>query len=172
MSQSFSLYEELSVRANLELHARLYRIDPRRAVGRIDAALVRFDLAAVTHQLPSSLPLGIRQRLQLAAACLHEPRVLILDEPTSGVDPAARDAFWQTLGELSRNDGVTIFVSTHFMNEAERCDRISLMHAGRVLAVGTPKELHAAQGRGEPGRCVHRVYRGGDGPPAAGTAVH
>ena len=146
MSQSFSLYEELSVRANLILHARLYRIDPGVLSVRVDAALVRFELAAVAHQLPSSLPLGIRQRLQLAAACLHKPQILILDEPTSGVDPAARDGFWRTLGELSRNDGVTIFVSTHFMNEAERCDRISLMHAGRVLAVGTPEELKQSKG--------------------------
>ncbi len=87
----------------------------------------------------------MRQRLQLAAACLHRPEVLILDEPTSGVDPAARNAFWSLLGELSRRDAVTIFVSTHFMNEAERCDRISLMHAGRVLAVGAPDELRRAK---------------------------
>ncbi len=90
---------------------------------------------------PESLPLGVKQRLQLAVAVLHRPPMLILDEPTSGVDPVARDAFWRTLIDLSRNDGVTIFLSTHFMNEAERCDRISLMHRGRVLAVGAPKEL-------------------------------
>ena len=90
---------------------------------------------------PESLPLGVKQRLQLAVAVLHRPPMLILDEPTSGVDPVARDAFWRTLIDLSRDDGVTIFLSTHFMNEAERCDRISLMHRGRVLAVGAPKEL-------------------------------
>ncbi len=141
MSQSFSLYEELSVRANLALHARLYRIPEGEVGPRVEAALGQFDLAAAAEALPASLPLGIRQRLQLAAACLHRPEVLILDEPTSGVDPQARDMFWGLLGRLSREDGVTIFVSTHFMNEAERCDRISLMHAGRVLAVGTPADL-------------------------------
>lgn len=146
MSQSFSLYEELSVRANLLLHARLYRMDAAAVQARTAEALETFGLAEVADELPASLPLGIRQRLQLAAACLHKPDVLILDEPTSGVDPAARDLFWRHLADLSRRDGVTIFVSTHFMNEAERCDRISLMHSGRVLAVGTPGELRAAKG--------------------------
>lgn len=148
MSQGFSLYEELSVRANLMLHARLYRVPRAERDGRVDQALAQFGLSDVADNLPASLPLGIRQRLQLAAACLHKPDVLILDEPTSGVDPAARDLFWRHLADLSRRDGVTIFVSTHFMNEAERCDRISLMHAGRVLAVGTPAELRAAKGDG------------------------
>jgi ribosome-dependent ATPase len=146
MSQSFSLYEELTVRANLELHARLYRIPAAQIRARVDGALSDFDLATVAQQEPSNLPLGIRQRLQLAVACLHRPEVLILDEPTSGVDLAARDMFWRLLGDLSRRDGVTIFVSTHFMNEAERCDRISLMHAGRVLAVGTPAEIRVTKG--------------------------
>ncbi|MDE2380062.1 ribosome-associated ATPase/putative transporter RbbA [Bradyrhizobium sp.] len=145
MSQGFSLYEELTVRDNLELHARLYRI-PAADVGRhVDEAIARFGLAEATDAKPPSLPLGMRQRLQLAAACLHRPEIMILDEPTSGVDPAARDMFWRLLGELSRRDRVTIFVSTHFMNEAERCDRISLMHAGKVLAVGTPDELRRAR---------------------------
>jgi ribosome-dependent ATPase len=145
MSQGFSLYEELTVRANLELHARLYRIPAVEFRPRIDEALRHFGLMEVADKKPSNLPLGMRQRLQLAAACLHRPEVLILDEPTSGVDPAARDMFWRLLHELSRRDGVTIFVSTHFMNEAERCDRISLMHAGKVLAIGTPEELRRAK---------------------------
>ena len=141
MSQSFSLYEELTVRANLDLHAHLYRIPKAEMKQRIEDTLSHFGLVEAADQRPSILPLGIRQRLQLAAACLHRPEVLILDEPTSGVDPAARNGFWSLLGELSRRDAVTIFVSTHFMNEAERCDSISLMHAGRVLAVGTPEGL-------------------------------
>jgi ribosome-dependent ATPase len=141
VSQSFSLYEELTVRANLELHAQLYRVATVELAQRIDRALQHFGLAEVADQKPTSLPLGMKQRLQLAAACLHRPEVLILDEPTSGVDPAARDLFWRLLHELSRRDAVTIFVSTHFMNEAERCDRVSLMHAGRLLAVGTPEQL-------------------------------
>ncbi|MDA9506001.1 multidrug ABC transporter ATP-binding protein [Bradyrhizobium sp. CCBAU 11386] len=146
MSQGFSLYEELTVRENLELHARLYRIPEAEVKLVADRALEHFGLVEAASSKPPSLPLGMRQRLQLAVACLHRPEVMILDEPTSGVDPAARDMFWRLLGELSRRDGVTIFVSTHFMNEAERCDRISLMHAGKVLAVGTPQELRQAKG--------------------------
>lgn len=146
MSQAFSLYSELTVRQNLVLHAELYHLPSAEITGRIAELLTRFDLADVADERPDSLPLGIRQRLQLAVAVLHRPAMLILDEPTSGVDPIARDAFWRTLIDLSRDDGVTIFLSTHFMNEAERCDRISFMHAGKVLAVGTPQELVQKRG--------------------------
>jgi ribosome-dependent ATPase len=146
MSQAFSLYSELTVRQNLELHAHLYHLPPNDVEGRIKELLERYDLKDVADTKPESLPLGVKQRLQLAVAVLHQPPMLILDEPTSGVDPVARDAFWRTLIDLSRNDGVTIFLSTHFMNEAERCDRISLMHQGRVLAVGAPKELTKERG--------------------------
>ncbi|MDO9237585.1 MAG: ribosome-associated ATPase/putative transporter RbbA [Aquabacterium sp.] len=146
MSQLFSLYEELSVLQNLELHAKLYRMDPAVAVQAIAQSLDTFELGEHAHTMPSRLSLGIRQRLQLAAACLHKPEVLILDEPTSGVDPAARDMFWRHMIRMSREEGVTLFVSTHFMNEAQRCDRISLMHHGRVLAVGAPDELCERQG--------------------------
>ncbi len=141
MSQAFSLYSELTVRQNLELHAHLYHLPANEVEGRIKELLEKYDLKDVVDAKPESLPLGVKQRLQLAVAVLHRPLMLILDEPTSGVDPVARDQFWRTLIDLSRNDGVTIFLSTHFMNEAERCDRISLMHQGRVLAVGAPKEL-------------------------------
>ncbi len=146
MSQGFSLYTELTVRQNLRLHAELYHLPVTERDGRVQEMLRRFDLQDVADARPDGLPLGIRQRLQLAVAVLHNPALLILDEPTSGVDPIARDTFWRTLIDLSRDDDVTIFLSTHFMNEAQRCDRISLMHAGRVLAVGAPDEL--AQGRG------------------------
>jgi ribosome-dependent ATPase len=146
MSQAFSLYNELTVRQNLDLHAQLYHLPAGEVDGRIKELLQRYDLVQVAHARPESLPLGIKQRLQLAVAVLHRPAMLILDEPTSGVDPVARDAFWRTLIDLSRDDGVTIFLSTHFMNEAERCDRISLMHAGKVLAVGTPDELVRKRG--------------------------
>ncbi|MBI2253512.1 MAG: ribosome-associated ATPase/putative transporter RbbA [Proteobacteria bacterium] len=149
MSQSFSLYEELSVRANLTLHARLYQVPKAELAARIDDAVRRFDLSDIVDRLPRHLSLGQRQRLQLAAACLHRPKVLILDEPTSGVDPEARDAFWHQIGLLAREDGVTIFISTHFMNEAARCDRISFMHRGRTLAVGTPAALAAQHGGGD-----------------------
>jgi len=141
MSQSFSLYTELSVWQNLEMHARLFHLPSKSIPKRIEEMINRFGLEDYLHQRTESLPLGIRQRLSLAVAVIHGPEMLILDEPTSGVDPVARDDFWQFLADLSRNDGVTIFISTHFMNEAQRCDRISLMHAGRVLAQGKPAEL-------------------------------
>ncbi|MDO9617322.1 MAG: ribosome-associated ATPase/putative transporter RbbA [Pseudomonas sp.] len=146
MSQSFSLYAELSVRQNLVLHAQLFHVPGTEIAGRVTAMAERFSLGDVMEQLPERLPLGIRQRLSLAVAVIHKPEILILDEPTSGVDPIARDVFWQMMLDLSRNDGVTIFISTHFMNEALRCDRISLMHAGKVLDSDTPKALMAKRG--------------------------
>jgi ribosome-dependent ATPase len=143
MSQAFSLYTELTVAQNLDLHARLFAMKPEAIPARIEEMAKRFDLTEVMDALPDSLPLGIRQRLSLAVAMIHSPDILILDEPTSGVDPVARDAFWQILSDLSRQDKVTIFVSTHFMNEAELCDRISLMHAGKVLISDTPAAIVA-----------------------------
>ncbi len=146
MSQSFSLNQELTVAQNLALHARLFGLPAADIPGRIAELAARFDLAGHLDALPEALPLGHRQRLSLAVALVHRPEVLILDEPTSGVDPLARDAFWRSLVDLARRDGVTIFISTHFMNEAGRCDRIALMHAGRVLAVGAPAALARQRG--------------------------
>ncbi|BCP51775.1 multidrug ABC transporter ATP-binding protein [Kaistia sp. 32K] len=147
MSQAFSLYTELTVRQNLDLHAHLFHIPANEIDARIEEMLTRYDLSEVADALPDSLPLGMRQRLQLAVAVIHRPSILILDEPTSGVDPVARDSFWRTLISLARDHGVTIFISTHFMNEAARCDRISLMHAGKVFAVGAPQELAEQRGK-------------------------
>jgi ribosome-dependent ATPase len=141
MTQAFSLYGELSVRQNLALHARLYHLDKDKAKARIAELVKRFGLEEHVDALADSLPMGLRQRLSLAVAVLHEPEMLILDEPTSGVDPVARDSFWELLIDLSRNQGVTIFVTTHFMNEGMRCDRISLMNAGQVLACDAPQKL-------------------------------
>ena len=146
MTQAFSLYGELTVAQNLKLHARLFHLTPGKSTERINTLVDRFALREHMDALAASLPLGIRQRLSLAAAVIHEPEMLILDEPTSGVDPVARDEFWELLVELSRRDRVTIFISTHFMNEALRCDRISLMHAGRVLVYDEPKHLVEAKG--------------------------
>ena len=148
MSQAFSLYGEMTVRQNLALHARLFHLPPERSAARTAELVRRFDLDDHLDQLAEKLPLGLRQRLSLAVALIHEPEILILDEPTSGVDPIARDGFWQVLVDLSRKDNVTIFISTHFMNEALRCDRISLMHAGKVLAQDEPKALIEAKGAG------------------------
>lgn len=146
MTQSFSLYNELTVRQNLLLYGRLFRIPEREVGARADEMMKRFQLESVANVCPDALPLGIKQRLSLAAAVIHRPNILILDEPTSGVDPVARDNFWELIIELSRRDKVTIFITTHFMNEAERCDRISLMHAGKSLACDAPAELVRERG--------------------------
>jgi ribosome-dependent ATPase len=145
MSQSFSLYTELTATQNLDLHARLFHLPRADARDRVADLLRRFGLGPYADQLAADLPLGIRQRLSLAVAIVHRPEMLILDEPTSGVDPQARDEFWDLLVDLARNENVTIFVSTHFMNEAARCDRISLMDSGRVLATDTPANLIASR---------------------------
>ena len=173
MSQSFSLYGELSVRGNLELHARLFQMPRRTAQARIVALIERFGLAEHAEAASGGLPLGLRQRLSLAVAVLHEPEMLILDEPTSGVDPVARDGFWELLADLSRRQGVTIFVSTHFMNEAARCDRISLMHAGRILATGAPDELVRARGAASLDEAFvgYLEEAAGEGASAPATAV-
>jgi ribosome-dependent ATPase len=146
MSQSFSLYTELTVQQNLDLHAHLFHIPAQKARARIATLVDSFGLKDYCDQQTLDLPLGIRQRVSLAVAIVHEPEILILDEPTSGVDPLARDRFWEILVDLSRNQDVTIFISTHFMNEAERCDRISLMDSGHVLATDTPAGLVKARG--------------------------
>lgn len=141
MSQAFSLYSELTVQQNLELHAKLFHLPNADIPARVAEMAKRFLLEAVMDSFPDALPLGMRQRLSLAVAVIHQPDLLILDEPTSGVDPIARDMFWELIIDLARRDQVTIFISTHFMNEAERCDRISLMHAGKILASDTPAAL-------------------------------
>ena len=146
MSQGFSLYAELTVLQNLVLHARLFHVAGPEIPARVQEIVRRFDLQDVVAMLPDQLPLGMRQRLSLAVAMVHKPELLILDEPTSGVDPIARDHFWRLMIQLAREDKVTIFISTHFMNEAERCDRVSLMHAGKVLTSGTPAGIMAERG--------------------------
>ena len=176
MSQAFSLYGELTVRQNLLLHAQLFNVPAADIPARMDEMVARFGLAEVLDSLPESLPLGMRQRLSLAVAMVHKPEMLILDEPTSGVDPVARDAFWRLLVELSRRDKVTIFISTHFMNEAERCDRMSMMHAGKVLDSDTPAQLVARRGARNLEEAFIGYLREADGVPPAtpekeGTAV-
>ncbi|MHB0956115.1 MAG: ribosome-associated ATPase/putative transporter RbbA [Pirellulaceae bacterium] len=156
MTQAFSLYGELTVRQNLVLDARLYHIPSEKANTRINELVDKFGLRPYLDMLAEDLPMGLRQRLSLAVAILHEPEMLILDEPTSGVDPVARDSFWELLIDLSRTQGVTIFITTHFMNEGMRCDRISLMNAGKVLACAAPQEL--IEGRGA--SCLEDAFIG------------
>jgi len=168
MSQSFSLYAELTVRQNLELHARLFQVPREKMAQSITRLFDEFGLKDYADELAEQLPLGVRQRLSLAVAVIHEPELLILDEPTSGVDPIARDKFWELLIGLARDRGVTIFISTHFMNEAARCDRISLMHAGRVLETDTPAALTAAAGAGDlEGAFIHYLELATKATPTA-----
>lgn len=170
MSQAFSLYGELTVQQNLVLHARLFHVPEDEVPARVQEMLERFGLQGEADALPERLPLGLRQRLSLAVAMVHRPELLILDEPTSGVDPVARDQFWRLLVELSRRDQVTIFISTHFMNEAERCDRMSMMHAGRVLDSDTPAALVAKRGAAtlEEAFIGYLLEASGEAPPPAG----
>ncbi len=169
MSQSFSLYGELTVAQNLALHARLFHVPEAEVAQRVAEMVGRFGLAEVLAELPEKLPLGMRQRLSLAVAMVHRPELLILDEPTSGVDPIARDNFWRLMIELARRDRVTIFISTHFMNEAERCDRISLMHAGRLLASAAPAAIVAERGAAtlEEAFIAHLLAAGGGAGPGS-----
>jgi ABC-2 type transport system ATP-binding protein len=150
VAQKFSLYGQLSVTENLEFFASAYGLRGARRRDRIGWALRQFDLAALARLPSGQLPGGYKQRLAMAAALLHEPEILFLDEPTSGADPLARREFWRRITALAE-EGVTAIVTTHFMEEAEYCDRIVIMDAGRVLAQGTPAEVRA-RARPEPGR--------------------
>jgi ABC-2 type transport system ATP-binding protein len=143
MSQLFSLYSDLTVRENLELFAGLYDLSFERRQARIDWALETAGLRDRGDQLTATLPLGLKQRLALGSAVLHEPPVLFLDEPTSGVDPVARRAFWELIAELAEA-GTTVLVTTHYMEEAEHCHRLALMNRGRLVALDAPAALKAS----------------------------
>jgi ABC-2 type transport system ATP-binding protein len=143
MTQRFGLYEDLSIRENIDFVARVYGMDRRGA--RVDAALERLGLASRQTQLAGSLSGGWKQRLALAACMLHEPQLLLLDEPTAGVDPSARRDFWDEIHKLAA-EGVTVLVTTHYMDEAERCHRLGYIAYGKLLAHGTPAELVAQSG--------------------------
>ena len=140
MAQKFSLYQQLTVAQNLSFFAGIYGLFGRHQQTRIDAMVTAFALAPWLDQKAESLPLGLRQRLSLACALLHEPPLLFLDEPTSGVDPVTRREFWSHINALA-DHGVTVLVTTHFMDEAEYCDRIALIYRGKLLALGTPDDL-------------------------------
>jgi ABC-2 type transport system ATP-binding protein len=143
MAQRFSLYASLTVLQNLRFFASAYGLGRRERDQRIDWALHTFELAGYADADSGTLPLGYKQRLAMAAALLHRPDILFLDEPTSGVDPLARREFWRRINGLAEQ-GVTILVTTHFMDEANYCDRVVIMADGEVLAAGTPAELKAA----------------------------
>jgi len=140
MSQKFSLYADLTVKQNLDFYAGIYSIPRKRRASRIDMALGIAGLRGLEHRLTGTLAGGVKQRLALGAAILHEPRIVFLDEPTAGVDPASRRDFWDLISQL-RRQGVTVFVTTHYMDEAEHCDRLILIYAGRKIAEASPREL-------------------------------
>src|SRR4030095_5225788 len=140
VAQKFSLYGQLSVTENLDFFVSAYNLRGARKRDRIEWALQQFDLASLADLAGGNLPGGFKQRLAMAAALLHEPEILFLDEPTSGADPLARREFWRRITTLSEQ-GVTVVVTTHFMEEAEYCDRVAIMDAGRILAQGTPAEI-------------------------------
>jgi ABC-2 type transport system ATP-binding protein len=140
MSQRFSLYEDLTVRENIQLYGGIYDLGDRDIRERTGRMLARLGLEQTADQFVRAIPLGWRQKLAFSVAILHEPRVVFLDEPTSGVDPITRRQFWELIYEAAAR-GTTVLVTTHYMDEAEYCDRISIMVAGRIAALGTPTEL-------------------------------
>jgi ABC-2 type transport system ATP-binding protein len=146
MSQKFSLYEDLTVWENLDFYSGVYPIPFRQKKSRIEEALKIAGLTDRRDNLTAILPGGLRQRLALVCSLLHRPEILFLDEPTAGVDPPSRRNFWDLIYQLSES-GVTVFVTTHYMDEAEHCDRIALIDAGRLIEIGSPKQLKLASNR-------------------------
>ena len=140
MSQRFGLYPDLSVLENILFYADLHGVPARQRAPRLERLLGFSNLTPFRHRLAGDLSGGMKQKLGLACALIHTPRVLFLDEPTNGVDPVSRRDFWRILYQLVR-DGVTLFVSTAYLDEAERCNRLALLHRGRLLALGTPAEV-------------------------------
>lgn len=141
MSQAFSLYLDLTVLENIRLFAGIYGLARRQAQQRLEWIVEMAGLSDYVHERTGRLPMGVRQRLALGCALVHSPRVLFLDEPTSGVDPIGRRRFWELLSRLAREEGVAILITTHYLSEAEHCDRLALMYAGRIVAEGTPADL-------------------------------
>ncbi len=140
MSQKFSLYEDLTVRQNIRFYGGIYGLNRRQIKHKMDEIITQLGLEKQARKVVGSLPLGWKQRLAFAVAGVHDPEIIFLDEPTGGVDPATRRQFWEMIYQAS-DRGVTIFVTTHYMDEAEYCDRISIMVAGRIDALGSPREL-------------------------------
>ncbi|MEK7394594.1 MAG: ABC transporter ATP-binding protein, partial [Fibrobacterota bacterium] len=140
MSQKFSLYEDMTVQENLEFFAAVYRLDKQRAKDRVQWAIEESDLQNQRKSLTRDLPGGFRQRLALSCSLMHEPSILFLDEPTSGVDPVARRRFWDTIYKLA-HQGTTVLVTTHFLEESEFCDRVGMILDGKLVAIGSPRDL-------------------------------
>ena len=140
MSQKFSLYEDLTIQENIDFYGGIYGLSRQEIKDRSKGIIDKFQLASVKNKLVKTIPLGWKQKLAFALALIHKPKVVFLDEPTGGVDPITRRQFWDLIYEAA-NDGVTIFITTHYMDEAEYCDRVSIMVDGLIKALGTPSEL-------------------------------
>ena len=166
MSQRFSLYEDLTPRENIRLYGGIYGLTLAQIRTRTDQMLTRLGLTHAADQSVRSLPLGWRQKLAFSVALVHEPRIVFLDEPTSGVDPITRRQFWELIYEAAAG-GTTVLVTTHYMDEAEYCDRISIMVAGRIAAIGTPADLKRQHGVGSIDELFVRLAR----PDAAGPVA-
>jgi ABC-2 type transport system ATP-binding protein len=145
MSQRFSLYDDLTVRENIRLYGGIYDLTRQQIRDRTERILSRLGLSHTAHDAVGALPLGWKQKLAFSVALLHEPRIVFLDEPTSGVDPITRRQFWELIYETA-HAGTTVLVTTHYMDEAEYCDRISIMVAGRIEALGSPADLKRKAG--------------------------
>ncbi|MCP9442688.1 MAG: ATP-binding cassette domain-containing protein [Nitrospira sp.] len=171
MSQAFSLYLDLTVEENIRLFAGIYGLDRRATTERLRWIVAMAGLSGYESSVTGRLPMGVRQRLALGCALVHGPRVLFLDEPTAGVDPLGRRRFWDLLAMLAREQGVAILITTHYMSEAEHCDRLALMHAGRIVAEGSPADLQRQVRReagslfevvvDQPGRALTRLQGAG-----------
>jgi ABC-2 type transport system ATP-binding protein len=183
MSQAFSLYLDLTVEENIRLFAGIYGLDKRKTKERLEWIIHMAGLAGYEFNLTSRLPMGVRQRLALGCALVHQPRVLFLDEPTSGVDPIGRRHFWDILSRLAREEGVAILITTHYMSEAEHCDHLALMYAGRIVAEGSPAEMKGEVEReaghllevatDQPGLALRRLKQAGFAEAALfGTKIH
>jgi ABC-2 type transport system ATP-binding protein len=166
MSQRFSLYEDLTVLENVRLYGGIYGLTEQEIAERTDAMLARLRLGGSARERVARLPLGWKQKVAFSVALLHRPRVVFLDEPTGGVDPVTRRQFWELIYETAA-EGTTVFVTTHYMDEAEYCDRVSVMVAGRIAALGTPAELKASHGVPSIDELFVRLARAGATPGAA-----
>jgi len=183
MSQAFSLYLDLTVEENIRLFAGIYGLDKWKTKERLEWIIHMAGLAGYEFNLTSRLPMGVRQRLALGCALVHQPRVVFLDEPTSGVDPIGRRHFWDILSRLAREEGVAILITTHYMSEAEHCDHLALMYAGRIVAEGSPAEMKGEVEReaghllevatDQPGFALRRLKQAGfAGAALFGTKIH
>jgi ABC-2 type transport system ATP-binding protein len=166
MSQRFSLYEDLTVRENIQLYGGIYGLSDAEISTRTSSLLTSLDLEAMANELVARLPLGWKQKLAFSVALIHQPKIVFLDEPTGGVDPITRRQFWELIYAAAAN-GTTVFVTTHYMDEAEYCDRISIMVDGRIAALGTPRELKERLGAPSVDEVFVRLARSGDQKGAA-----